>query len=181
MARTYSPDDAKPDFGFFDKRVAKMMTRAIKLGSLTVVFPTGAAETFGNGDDPKATVRLKDDGATRGVYLDPALQFAELYMDGRMVIEPEELDAFISIAKINGTKSFATAPSVAITLWRVAGRLWRRYIAREKAQRNVAHHYDLDEKLFRLFLDDDLQYSCCLLYTSPSPRDKRQSRMPSSA
>ena len=23
--------------------------------------------------------------------------------------------------------------------------------------------------------------SCCLLYTSPSPRDKRQSRMPSSA
>ena len=24
-------------------------------------------------------------------------------------------------------------------------------------------------------------YRCCLLYTSPSPRDKRQSRMPSSA
>ena len=24
-------------------------------------------------------------------------------------------------------------------------------------------------------------YECCLLYTSPSPRDKRQSRMPSSA
>ena len=24
-------------------------------------------------------------------------------------------------------------------------------------------------------------YSACLLYTSPSPRDKRQSRMPSSA
>ena len=24
-------------------------------------------------------------------------------------------------------------------------------------------------------------YNCCLLYTSPSPRDKRQSRMPSSA
>ena len=24
-------------------------------------------------------------------------------------------------------------------------------------------------------------YKCCLLYTSPSPRDKRQSRMPSSA
>ena len=26
-----------------------------------------------------------------------------------------------------------------------------------------------------------VQYSSCLLYTSPSPRDKRQSRMPSSA
>ena len=28
---------------------------------------------------------------------------------------------------------------------------------------------------------EDLQYRPCLLYTSPSPRDKRQSRMPSSA
>ena len=27
----------------------------------------------------------------------------------------------------------------------------------------------------------ELTYNCCLLYTSPSPRDKRQSRMPSSA
>ena len=27
----------------------------------------------------------------------------------------------------------------------------------------------------------DWPYICCLLYTSPSPRDKRQSRMPSSA
>ena len=31
------------------------------------------------------------------------------------------------------------------------------------------------------FLTDSLQTHACLLYTSPSPRDKRQSRMPSSA
>ena len=30
-------------------------------------------------------------------------------------------------------------------------------------------------------LPDDYEYVRCLLYTSPSPRDKRQSRMPSSA
>ena len=30
-------------------------------------------------------------------------------------------------------------------------------------------------------LDSFQQLACCLLYTSPSPRDKRQSRMPSSA
>ena len=32
-----------------------------------------------------------------------------------------------------------------------------------------------------LGLDLAKKVSCCLLYTSPSPRDKRQSRMPSSA
>ena len=31
------------------------------------------------------------------------------------------------------------------------------------------------------FFDLNSKYSNCLLYTSPSPRDKRQSRMPSSA
>ena len=31
------------------------------------------------------------------------------------------------------------------------------------------------------FVGDGYQYDPCLLYTSPSPRDKRQSRMPSSA
>ena len=30
-------------------------------------------------------------------------------------------------------------------------------------------------------IPSDLNINCCLLYTSPSPRDKRQSRMPSSA
>ena len=36
---------------------------------------------------------------------------------------------------------------------------------------------------FRAWHDDLFFYLCmdCLLYTSPSPRDKRQSRMPSSA
>ena len=29
--------------------------------------------------------------------------------------------------------------------------------------------------------EPDLLYTTCLLYTSPSPRDKRQARMPSSA
>ena len=37
------------------------------------------------------------------------------------------------------------------------------------------------DKLNRLIDYIDYEYVDCLLYTSPSPRDKRQSRMPSSA
>ena len=39
--------------------------------------------------------------------------------------------------------------------------------------------YELDVKVGDQILFG--QYAGCLLYTSPSPRDKRQSRMPSSA
>ena len=38
-----------------------------------------------------------------------------------------------------------------------------------------------DDFYGELFFDTPGNYSICLLYTSPSPRDKRQSRMPSSA
>ena len=39
----------------------------------------------------------------------------------------------------------------------------------------------LDEKLLEVIIKLDALGASCLLYTSPSPRDKRQSRMPSSA
>ena len=37
------------------------------------------------------------------------------------------------------------------------------------------------EKISKEMVEMMLKYKGCLLYTSPSPRDKRQSRMPSSA
>ena len=42
------------------------------------------------------------------------------------------------------------------------------------------HHNALDQEMF-LRIAPELFLKRCLLYTSPSPRDKRQSRMPSSA
>ena len=37
------------------------------------------------------------------------------------------------------------------------------------------------ERLFALLAENDIQAVACLLYTSPSPRDRTRSRMPSSA
>ena len=142
-----------------------MLNRAIRKGTLDVHYPSGAMVSHGDGNEPKVAVRLTDGGAVRQIYLDPALKFAEMYMDGRMTVEQGDVDGFVSLVKINGAKRFATPPAAAITAWRILERLWRRHIARETARRNVAHHYDLDEKLFRLFLDDDLQYSCAYFET----------------
>ena len=142
-----------------------MLNRAIRKGTLEVHYPSGGVVSHGNGNAPKVAVRLTDAGAVRQIYLDPALKFAEMYMDGRMTVVEGDVDGFVSLVKMNGAKRFATPPAAAITAWRILERLWRRYIARETARRNVAHHYDLDEKLFRLFLDEDLQYSCAYFET----------------
>lgn len=144
----------------FERLFARMMRRAVRVGTLSVCYPSGVEETYGDGSAPKATLRLIDEQAVQAIYCDPALKFAEMYMDGRMVVAAADLDPFLQIVKTNGARKFVTGPAVIFTLWRMCERFWRRHIARETAQRNVAHHYDLDERLFRLFLDDDLQYSC---------------------
>lgn len=159
----------------FEQLFAKMIGRAIKKGTLSVRYPSGDTAEYGDGDAPKATIEFKDKEAVQAVYMDPALKFAEMYMDSRMVVDADQLDSFITIVKINGAKNFATVPAVALSLWRMAERFWRRHIARETAQRNVAHHYDLDEKLFCLFLDDDLQYSCAYFETPDASLEEAQS------
>src|SRR5205085_3091687 len=43
-----------------------------------------------------------------------------------------------------------------------------------RARRNVAHHYDLDGRLYSLFLDSDRQYSCAYFETPDQSLDDAQ-------
>ena len=104
----------------FENLLTGMLQRAIRKGTLSVHYPSGERANFGNGENPVATVHFQDAEAVRSVYFDPALKFAEMYMDGRMTIDDGELERFIEIVKINGAKKFATAPAVALSLWPVS-------------------------------------------------------------
>lgn len=159
----------------FERLFAGTMRRAVRKGTLRVFYPSGHEAVYGTGDPPDVTIRLKDHGAVRVIYCDPALKFGEMYMEGRMSVEAGGLAGFLELIKINKVRRFVTPPAAALTLWRMFERFWRRRIARETAQRNVAHHYDLDEKLFQLFLDDDLQYSCAYFETPEASLEEAQS------
>ena len=58
-------------------------------------------------------------------------------------------------------------------------RSWRVEKAFEKHSKNALNW--VDEVGFDFIDSDGLKYEFCLLYTSPSPRDRTRSRMPSSA
>ena len=71
---------------------------------------------------------------------------------------------------IISARTMAKARAERIKQVREQERLWARHKAREYRASVKDHHAELNTQLHD-----------CLLYTSPSPRDKRQSRMPSSA
>src|SRR6185503_10285955 len=59
--------------------------------------------------------------------------------------------------EIMGTGPLWSRPRALV---RQLGRRLQQYNPRARSQRNVAHHYDLDARLYSLFLDSDQQYSC---------------------
>jgi len=140
-----------------------VLSRFITLGRLGVEWPDGRRRVFAGppGSGPEAVLRLRDRRAVRRLLVNPALAVGEAYMDGG--IEPidgtiyDVLDVLVSNTMANGN------PHPIARLFAAYGRLRRRidqYNPATRAVRNVAHHYDLNGRLYSLFLDRDRQYSC---------------------
>lgn len=133
--------------------------RSIKKNALRVTFASGESYAFGPPTEPELEIRFADRGAERALLLDPALKLGELYMDGRLVVERGSVYDLIAIFKRASRQSRSLLGGAALAL-RYGAAYGRQRISKTAARRNVAHHYDLDLGLYRLFLDTDLQYSC---------------------
>jgi cyclopropane-fatty-acyl-phospholipid synthase len=138
--------------------LAELMQRAIRYGSLVVIDPWERRHVFGAGEAPRATVRIADPREPARLLANPCLRLGEAYMDGALTLEEGTLRDFLLIA-VAACEALAKEPEGLRALAAPLHALARlNPIARSRA--NAAHHYDLPEGLYRLFLDDDLQYSC---------------------
>jgi cyclopropane-fatty-acyl-phospholipid synthase len=145
--------------------------RVFRRGELTVIHPDGRTAKFGEPDPdlPPVTIRLKR-GAARAIIGDPATGAAECFMDGRLTIEVGDIMGLLRLASANNRwedSHTGLYPSPAKrALDAIRFRIDRVNMAR-RAKRNVAHHYDLSDRLYDLFLDADRQYSCAY-FTDPA-------------
>jgi cyclopropane-fatty-acyl-phospholipid synthase len=146
----------------------------LRRGGLSIHFPDGTVRRFGDGDGPSAAFRIRDAGAVRRLVLNPALAFGELYMEGR--IEPvgcgigEVLDVIV----LNQAQGGRHPAEELAALWRRARRWIDQFNPAPRARRNVAHHYDLNGRLYSLFLDRDRQYSCAYFATGTETLEEAQ-------
>jgi cyclopropane-fatty-acyl-phospholipid synthase len=138
-----------------------MLKAFVRVGTLTVVDADGRRHVFGGTPGPAVTMRLTDRALYRKLVLNPELHAGEAYMDGGLRFEDgSALRDFLTLFSVNRL-SLGSYP-LQRALRRVS-RAFRRFQQANpvgKARRNVAHHYDLGNDLYRLFLDEGLQYSC---------------------
>ncbi|HEU4957739.1 MAG TPA: cyclopropane-fatty-acyl-phospholipid synthase family protein [Sphingomicrobium sp.] len=148
--------------------ISRLIGTLLTRGRLTLVQPDGSRETYGPGGGKELTVRFADRRVAFDLVRNPRLNFGETYMDGRLVIEDGTiLDLMEMITGANRWEDGGKGRSV-MRKGKIKGlkRLLRRNRP-SKSKRNVAHHYDLRDELYELFLDGDRQYSCAY-FTDPS-------------
>ncbi|HZP08285.1 cyclopropane-fatty-acyl-phospholipid synthase family protein [Methyloceanibacter sp.] len=136
------------------------LERIVRKGMLEVETGSASRFTVGDGSGKRIAVWLADSAAARQLVLCPQLALGELYMDGRLVVTQGSIYDLIVLFACNLWSRSTSEIVRAYNGLRIALRpLHQRNTAR-RAKCNVAHHYDLDGRLYRLFLDSDMQYSC---------------------
>jgi len=157
-----------------DMLFRRFIAAIIKTGSLEIETASGARFCAGDGTGKPVRLRFADRAAQSALMRNPALHFGELFMDERMTIEEGTIYDALAIICRNIDHLERLWWLQALTSLR--GRL--RHIFRTngsaRARRNVAHHYDLDRRLYTLFLDSDLQYSCGYFEHADATLDEAQ-------
>jgi cyclopropane-fatty-acyl-phospholipid synthase len=136
------------------------LRRLVRKGRLEVEDPDGAVETFGDGEGPLLGVKILDRAAEKRLILNPALALGELYMDGRLVVTKGDLYELLDLGARNLAELEGVPWVKVLDKARMAFRGLHQRNDRRNARRNIASHYDLDARLYDLFLDSDRQYSC---------------------
>ena len=146
----------------------------VKRGQLQVTTSRGTGFTVGDGSGTRVAVRFTSPRAERAVLLNPELKLGEAYMDGTFVVEQGSIADFFQLIlsqdRMNKGPRWARPRARARHQWR---RL-EQHNPRRRAQRNVSHHYDLDARLYSLFLDSDRQYSCAYFESPTATLDDAQ-------
>jgi cyclopropane-fatty-acyl-phospholipid synthase len=155
-----------------DRLLRFFLGQFVQRGSITFVTAGGMTFTCGDGTGEPVRVRLTTKEVALQLLLDPEMSFGEAYTDGTMVVERGSIADLLAILLDQPD----IMPRWARLQW------WLRYLVRNiqqfnprgRSKNNVARHYDLDGRLYSLFLDADKQYSCAYFETPDTTLDDAQ-------
>jgi cyclopropane-fatty-acyl-phospholipid synthase len=140
--------------------LAKLLKKVVREGTLNVVDAGGRTHRFSGSPNPEVTIRLRNRALEYRLYINPDLALGEAYTDGTLTIESGNLRDFLQIVATSANSAHSDP------LYALRDKMWTYLRAFHqnnpirRSRKNVAHHYDLPDALYDLFLDTDKQYSC---------------------
>ena len=147
----------------------KFIRDNVKHGAFKLVHPNGDEQVYGHG--PVSVVwRINDPRVLSKIVRNPLLNLGETYIEQGWDVEDGKLAELLTILRTNFEgglvrRGFLAACTGILQSWNNLS----------SSMHNVSHHYDLDESLFRAFLDQDMHYSCAYFRTPDLTLEAAQS------
>jgi len=142
------------------------LRRVVRKGTLEVVRRDGSITRFGTAEPgyPNVRIRFTTPKGERRILLDPRIGAAEAFMDGQLLIEQGDIMDLLALIRSNGPWDRGGRLDPPKLGRRLRNRIAHRFESfnyARKSKSNVAHHYDIGNALYQLFLDTEhMQYSC---------------------
>jgi len=152
---------------------ARALAPLVNIGRLRVIDAGGQEHVWEGNPGPSVTVRLHDPSLHWKFLLRPQLYVPEAYMEGALTLEEGTLYDFLELLAVNSFHSANVGLRLSESLAKLSRRI-HQYNPVPRATRNVAHHYNLSDQLYELFLDRDRQYSCAYFCTLADDLDTAQ-------
>jgi cyclopropane-fatty-acyl-phospholipid synthase len=137
-----------------------LLRRIVQRGSLTYIDAGGTSHRYGDGRGSPIVVQILDKRLERHLVLDPQLALGEGYMQGRLRMLDGRIYDFLALLLSNIQHQPEPVWTHSLNTVRYLVRRLMQFNPSGRAQRNVAHHYDINSAIYDLFLDSDRQYSC---------------------
>ncbi|MEH6525013.1 MAG: cyclopropane-fatty-acyl-phospholipid synthase family protein [Sneathiella sp.] len=138
----------------------QMLTRLIKQGTLTVIDCENRVRVYKGEPGPTVTMKLHNHSVARKLAIYPKLYLGEAYMDGSLTVQDGDIYDLLDLFSRNtGWGIKHPLASIGDFIYKLIW-LFIRYNPKGRSVQNVAHHYDLSDEFYDLFLDENRQYSC---------------------
>ena len=158
----------------------KLLSGRIREGTLNIIDRHGESKTYGTQSAgwPDVIMRIHHPAAERRILMNPRLGLGEAYIDGIVTVDDEDIMGLVELVRRNNPWEKGGEIGSPGALKRIAGQLARPLLqlnSLAKSRANVAHHYDLSNDFYRLWLDEDMQYSCAYWADGMTTLDEAQS------
>jgi cyclopropane-fatty-acyl-phospholipid synthase len=150
------------------------LTRFIRTGNLSLSVGEGKPVHFGDGSGVPVAIRFPSRRVLSKIFLNPELRLGEAYMNGDLVLERGTIADLLHILTSQMPHDEVPYFARPQAIMRYSRRRLDQFNHRKRSRRNVAHHYDLDGRLYSLFLDADKQYSCAYFESPDQTLDDAQ-------
>jgi len=141
--------------------IAKIYNKLIKKDGFVIIDANNKKYVIGKPiKENPIILRLLDKKLNYKLIFSPDLYFGEAYTNGSLKIENGNLTEFLDIVFKNFGRGEINNFSYILNKIRGTYRFLTNFNLISKSKKNVAHHYDISEKLYDLFLDEKRQYSC---------------------